>query len=391
VGSQHPSSIAILGGGAAGLAAVDMLRREGYAGPIAMISADADPPVDRPNLSKDYLAGEAQPDWIPLWPEDLYREKRVDLVLRARATSIDVAGRRVRLEDGTSREFGSLLIASGADPIQLPIPGADTADVRYLRSFSDSRAIVERASSAKRALIVGASFIGLEVAASLRTRGIAVDVVAPETRPLERVMGAEIGRFVQGLHEAHGVTFHLGETVKSIDRGTVSLSGGARIAADLVVVGAGVKPSIAIAESSGLAVDRGITVNAYLETSAPGIFAAGDVARWPDPHSGERIRVEHWVVAERQGQTAARNMLGAREHFDAVPFFWSQHYDVTIRYVGHAERWDDVRIEGSLEKRDASASFVRGGQRLAVATISRDRANLEAEVELEAAVRSPAI
>jgi len=391
VGSEHPSSIAIVGGGAAGLAAVDMLRREGYAGPIAMISADADPPVDRPNLSKDYLAGEAQPDWIPLWPEDLYREKRVDLVLGARATSIDVAGRRVRLEDGTSREFGALLIASGADPIQLPIPGAHTADVRYLRSFSDSRAIVERASSAKRALIVGASFIGLEVAASLRTRGIAVDVVAPETRPLERVMGAEIGRFVQGLHEAHGVTFHLGQTVKSIDHGTVTLSGGAPIAADLVVVGAGVKPSIAIAESSGLAVDRGITVNAYLETSAPGIFAAGDVARWPDPHSGERIRVEHWVVAERQGQTAARNMLGAREHFDAVPFFWSQHYDVTIRYVGHAERWDDVRIEGSLEKRDASASFVRGGRRLAVATISRDRANLEAEVELEAAVRSRAI
>ncbi|HEX4568540.1 MAG TPA: FAD-dependent oxidoreductase [Vicinamibacterales bacterium] len=391
VGSQHPSSIVIVGGGGAGLAAVDMLRREGYAGPIAMISTDADPPVDRPNLSKDYLAGEAQPDWIPLWPEDLYREKRVDLVLGARATSIDVAGRRVKLEGGTSREFGALLIASGADPIQLPIPGANTADVRYLRSFGDSRAIVERASSAKRALIVGASFIGLEVAASLRARGIAVDVVAPETRPLERVMGPEVGRFVQGLHEAHGVTFHLGETVKSIAGGTVILSGGTAITADLVVVGAGVKPSIAIAESSGLAVDRGITVNEYLETSAPGIFAAGDVARWPDPHSGEKIRVEHWVVAERQGQTAARNMLGARKRFDAVPFFWSQHYDVTIRYVGHAERWDDTQVEGSLEKRDASVNFLRGGRRLAVATISRDRANLEAEVELEGAVRSPAI
>jgi len=391
VGSKHPSSIVIVGGGAAGLAAVDILRRDGYAGPIAMISADADPPVDRPNLSKDYLAGEAQADWIPLWPEDLYREKQVALVLGARATSIDVAGLRVRLEDGTSREFGALLIAPGAIPIQLPIPGADTADVRYLRSFADSRAIVDRAASAKHALVVGASFIGLEVAASLRTRGIAVDVVAPETRPLERVMGPEIGRFVQGLHEAHGVTFHLGETVKTIAGAKVTLHGGATIDADLVVVGAGVKPSIAIAESAGLAVDRGITVNEYLETSASGIFAAGDVARWPDPHSGERIRVEHWVVAERQGQTAARNMLGARERFDAVPFFWSQHYDVTIRYVGHAERWDDVRIEGSLEKRDASVSFLRGGRRLAVATISRDRANLEAEVELEAATRAPAI
>ena len=390
-GSRHPSSIVIVGGGAAGLAATDMLRREGYSGPIAMISADADPPVDRPNLSKDYLAGEAQPDWIPLWPEDLYREKRVDLVLGAHATSIDVAGRRVRLQDGTSREFGALLVAPGATPVQLPIPGADTADVRYLRSFTDSRAIVERASSAKHALVVGASFIGLEVAASLRTRGIAVDVVAPETRPLERVMGSEIGQFVQRLHEAHGVTFHLGETVKSIADGRVTLSGGTTIDADLVVVGAGVKPSLAIAEDSGLAIDRGIAVNEYLETSAPGIFAAGDVARWPDPHSGERIRVEHWVVAERQGQTAARNMLGARERFDAVPFFWSQHYDVTIRYVGHADRWDEVRIEGSLEKRDASVSFVRGGRRLAVATVSRDRASLEAEVELETVVRSAAI
>jgi NADPH-dependent 2,4-dienoyl-CoA reductase/sulfur reductase-like enzyme/nitrite reductase/ring-hydroxylating ferredoxin subunit len=383
-GARHPASIVIIGGGAAGLAAADLLRRDGYAGPIAMLSADADPPVDRPNLSKDYLAGEAQDDWMPLWPEDLYRERRVDLVLNTRAVSIDAAGKRVLLEDGSSRDFGALLIATGADPIHLPMAGADTADVQYLRSFADSRAIVERAKSATRALVVGASFIGLEVAASLRTRGVAVEVVAPEKRPLERVMGGEIGRFVQDLHESHGVTFHLGQTVTSIAGRTVTLSGGATIDADVVVVGAGVRPSIAIAEKSGLAVDRGITVNEYLETSAPGIFAAGDAARWPDPHSGERIRVEHWVVAERMGQTAARNMLGLCERFDAVPFFWSQHYDVTIRYVGHAERWDSVRVDGSLEKRDASVSFLRGGRRLAVATIARDRDSLEAEVELEA-------
>jgi NADPH-dependent 2,4-dienoyl-CoA reductase/sulfur reductase-like enzyme len=349
-----------------------------------MISADSDPPVDRPNLSKDYLAGEAQDDWIPLWPEDLYREKRVDLVLGSRARSIDTTRKRVVLENGTSRDFGVLLIATGADPVRLPIPGAESAHLHYLRSFADSRAIVQRAASATRALVVGASFIGLEVTASLRTRGVAVDVVAPEHRPLERVMGAEIGRFVQTLHEAHGVTFHLGQTVTSIAGRTVTLSDGARIDADLVVVGAGVRPSIAIAERSGLAVDRGITVNEYLETTASGIFAAGDAARWPDPHSGERIRVEHWVVAERQGQTAAKNMLGGRERFDAVPFFWSQHYDVTIRYVGHAERWDSVRVDGSLDARDASVDFVRDGRRVAVATVSRDRDNLRAEVELEA-------
>jgi NADPH-dependent 2,4-dienoyl-CoA reductase/sulfur reductase-like enzyme/nitrite reductase/ring-hydroxylating ferredoxin subunit len=380
---QRPSSVGIVGGGAAGLAAADMLRREGYDGPITMISADQDPPVDRPNLSKDYLAGEAQEDWIPLWPADLYAERRVELVLGTRVASIEAKSRAVVFENGSRREFGALLMTTGADPVRLPIPGADHPQVLYLRSFADSRAIVERAAQAKHAVVVGASFIGLEVSASLRTRGVAVDVVAPERVPLERIMGTEIGRFVQSLHEAHGVVFHLGETVTSIAGRTVTVSGGRTLDADFVVMGVGVRPATAIAERSGLAVDRGIVVNEFLETSAPGIFAAGDVARWPDPHTGDRIRIEHWVVAERQGQVAARNLLGRRERFDAVPFFWSQHYDVTIRYVGHAERWDQVEVDGSLDKRDATVSFVRNGRKLAVATVSRDRACLQAEVELE--------
>ena len=382
--ASHPSSVVIIGGGAAGLAAADMLRRDGYGGSIAMISADADTPVDRPNLSKDYLAGEAQDDWMPLWPAVLFKERKIDLLLGTRVASIDPAARTVVMENGSRREYGALLIATGAGPIQLPMPGADTNRIHYLRTFADSRAILERSKTASCAVVIGASFIGLEVAASLRTRGLDVHVVAPEQRPLERVMGAEIGRFIQSLHESHGVLFHLGDTVASMSGRTVTLKSGATIDdADLVVMGVGVRPSIAFAEKAGLAMDRGITVDAYLETSEPGIYAAGDVARWPDPHTGDRIRVEHWVVAERQGQTAARNILGRRERFDAVPFFWSQHYDITIRYVGHAEKWDAIRVEGSLDARDATVRFVRAGRTLAVATVGRDRACLQAEVDLE--------
>jgi apoptosis-inducing factor 3 len=381
--ANAPSSVIIVGGGAAGSAAADMLKREGYTGPIAIINADADPPVDRPNLSKDYLAGEAQDDWIPVWSAESYAERGIDLILERRVTAIDPAAHAVLFDDGSRREFGALLLATGADPVRLPIPGADSPNVHYLRSFADSRAIVEKTKSAKHVVVVGASFIGLEVAASLRHRDISVDVVAPEATPLERVMGAEVGRFIQSLHESKGVRFHLGQTVTAVNGRTVTLSKGATIDADLVVMGVGVKPASALAEKAGLTMDRGIAVNEYLETSAPGIFAAGDVARWPDPHTGQPIRVEHWVVAERMGQTAARNMLGRRERFDAVPFFWSQHYDVTIRYIGHAEKWDAVKIDGSLDAQDCAVSYTSGGRTLAVATIARDRANLAAEIQLE--------
>jgi len=380
---QWPSSIVIVGGGAAGVAAAEMLRRQGYDNPLTLISAAADPPVDRPNLSKDFLAGEAQDDWIPLWPNDFYVEKRIELVLGRRVVSIDPAQRTVHLDDGSDRPYGSLLLATGADPVRLTISGATDGQVHYLRSFADSRILVERAATARKVVVIGASFIGLEVAASLRARGLSVDVVAPDSTPLERVMGVEVGRFVRSLHEAQGVRFHLGQTVARVDGRDVTLSGGGRLDCDFLVAGVGVKPMSAIAEQAGLAMDRGIAVNEYLETSAPGIFAAGDVARWPDPHTGERIRVEHWVVAERQGQVAARNLLGGRERFDAVPFFWSQHYDVRINYIGHAERWDEVFIDGSLEALDCSVEYRRGGRTLAIATIGRDRQNLEAEARME--------
>ncbi len=375
--------VVIVGGGAAGLAAADRLRREGYAGRLTMLSADVDPPIDRPNLSKDFLAGTAQADWMPLRTEDWYREQRIDLQLNTRVEAIDVAARQLRVGGSATHRFGALLLATGADPIPLNVPGAAPGQVLSLRSFADSRAIVAKAQAARSALVIGASFIGLEVAASLRERGLAVHVVAPEAVPMQRVLGSELGAFVRDLHSSRGVNFHLGTTVARIDGTNVRFADGTSVDADLIVAGVGVRPSLALAEQAGLAVDRGISVDAYLQTSQPGIFAAGDIARWPDPHSGERIRVEHWALAQRQGQVAALNMLGARRPFEISPFFWSQHFDVTIKYVGHAELWDAVDIDGTLAARDCSVRYLKGARVLAVATIGRDLASLRAERELE--------
>jgi NADPH-dependent 2,4-dienoyl-CoA reductase/sulfur reductase-like enzyme len=378
-----PSSVVIIGGGAAGNVAAETLRREGHKGSITMVSADASTPYDRPNLSKDYLAGNAPEEWIPLHPTEFYAENRIDLRLGTRITAIDKDAKRLTLEGGETLAYDALLLATGADPIRLPIAGAELPHVYYLRTLRDSRAIIERAKTAKHAVVMGASFIGLEVAASLRTRGVAVSVVAPGEVPLERVMGKEIGQFIRQLHEEHGVIFHMQQTVESIDERGVTLKNGARLEADLVVIGAGVRPSIALAEGAEIAVDHGVVVDEFLATSAPGIWAAGDIASWPDPHSGERLRVEHWVVAERQGQTAARNILGARERFDAVPFFWSAHYDVTIAYVGHATRWDRIEIRGSFGDRSVVAAFHDGDRIAAIATIYRDDVSLRAEAAME--------
>jgi NADPH-dependent 2,4-dienoyl-CoA reductase/sulfur reductase-like enzyme len=253
---------------------------------------------------------------------------------------------------------------------------------------ADSRAIIGTAAQARRAVVVGASFIGLEVAASLATRGLEVHVVAPEEIPMARVLGDELGSFVRALHEEHGVSFHLQQTVVAIDPGAVTLKDGSQVEAGVVVLGVGVRPSLKLAEAAGLKLNRGVIVDQFLETSAPGIWAAGDIARWPDPHSGADIRVEHWVVAQRQGQTAARNILGRREPFNAVPFFWSQHYDVPINYVGHAEEWDRVDVSGSIANRDCMVAFRKGGKTLAMASIYRDRESLEAELEFERSMKT---
>jgi NADPH-dependent 2,4-dienoyl-CoA reductase/sulfur reductase-like enzyme len=380
-----PSSIIIIGTGAAGSAAADMLRREGYLGPITLVGADPEIPYDRPNLSKDYLAGSAPEEWMWLRSREYYGDQRIDLRTGTRATGIDVKARKVVLEGGNALPFGALLLATGARPRRLPIPGADLGHVLTLRNLADSRALIERAKTAKRAVIIGAGFIGLEVAASLRTRGLEVHIVAPDARPLERILGAELADMIRTIHESHGIVFHLGQKPVAIKDTQVVLSNGASLAADLVVMGTGVTPEIDLAEKAGLEIDRGVKVNQYLQTSAAGIFAAGDIARWPDPHSGALIRVEHWAVAQRQGQTAARNILGARERFDAVPFFWSAHFDVTISYVGYAESWDRIQIDGDPKTHDCCVEYWKGDRRLAIATVNRDRASLQAEAEMEMA------
>ena len=381
--SGEPNRIVIVGGGAAGFAAAEMLRRQSYEGGIVMLSSDDALPVDRPNLSKDYLAGSAPEEWLPLRDQSFYSDNSIDLRLNTTVATIDVKSREVALASGEKVPFDRLLLATGAEPVIPSLPGAKPSDVLVLRTLKDCRAIIERAKTARRAVVLGASFIGLEVAASLRARQIEVHVVAPEEHPMEKILGPDVSRLVRAIHEEHGVVPHLGETARGLEGKRITLSTGTLLEADLIVAGLGVRPRLALAEAAGLRIDRGVAVDAFLETSAPGIFAAGDIARWPDRLTGEAIRVEHWVVAERQGQTAALNMLGHREPFDAVPFFWSQHYDVPINYVGHAEKWDDLAVEGDIAGKDGLVRMRRAGRTLAVVSVFRDSESLEAEVNLE--------
>lgn len=385
--STVPARIVIVGGGAAGDAAAATLRDEGFAGQITMLSADSHAPGDRPNFSKGTVTGTVPMEFNFVRPAAFYTDHDIELRLSTTVASIDTSQRTIRLADGTALGYDALLLATGADPIRLNIPGADLPHVRTLRTLADSLEIAERASHASRAVVIGASFIGLEVAAALRARNVEVHVVALEDKPMVRVLGPELGAFMQQLHESHGVSFHLGTTVTAIDAEQVHLQNGDSIAADLVVAGIGVRPALSLATQTGLAVEEGVLVNPRLETSVPGVYAAGDIARWADDVSGVRTRVEHWVVAQRQGQTAARNMLGANESFSAVPYFWTEHYDMTLLYVGHADRGFTTEVAGTLDigSPNVRVNFRNDGRLTAVATIGRDRESLEAELAFERA------
>jgi len=382
VSPPEVKAVVIVGGGAGGFAAAEMLRRKGYEGALTLISADADAPYDRPNCSKDYLAGEAEAAWMPLREDRFYKDNDIDLRLNTEVEALDVEGRTVRLKDGETLAYDALVLATGAEPQRPDIPGLDGPKVFLLRSLKDADALIAAAERAKTAAVIGASFIGLEAAAALTQRGLKVHVVAPDTIPFEKRLGAEVGRWVKATHEEKGVSFHLGRKVQGFKDGRLEMDEGRSLAVDLVVIGAGVKPRTALAEAAGLKVDGGVVVDAHLR-AAEGVYAVGDIALYPDPVSGEMIRVEHWVHAERQGQHAARAILGDDAPFADVPFFWSKHFTAAFHYDGHAQAFDPPKVDGSVADGDALVTYEKDGKRLAVLTIDRDLESLKAEVEME--------
>ena len=378
--------VVIVGGGAGGFAAAEMLRRKGYTGALTMISADADAPYDRPNCSKDFLSGDAPPEWMPLRDDAFYTDRKIDLRLSAKVESLDPAARTVTIEGGERLSYDALILATGGEPQRPPIPGFEGETVFVMRSLKDAEAVSKAADKAKVAVVIGASFIGLETAAALRKRGLEVHVVAPESVPLEKTVGSKVGRWVQGVHEKEGVVFHLGAQAQRFAGGALSLDKGEPIGCDFVVLGVGVKPRVELAEAAGLKVDNGVVVDDRLR-AADGIYAVGDIARYPDPISGRLIRVEHWVHAQRQGQHVARLILGEDAPFADVPFFWSAHYDKAFHYDGHAEGFDTPKVDGSVEAYDATVRYEKNGKLAALVTLDRDMASLEAEAEFESTAR----
>jgi NADPH-dependent 2,4-dienoyl-CoA reductase/sulfur reductase-like enzyme/nitrite reductase/ring-hydroxylating ferredoxin subunit len=375
--------IVIVGSGAAGHAAAEMLRRRGYDGALTMVSEDGSLPYDRPNLSKDFLAGNAPEEWIPLRDADFYKSAAIEVRLATKVAALDPAKKTVTLASGDVLPFDKCLLATGGRPVLPPIAGKDQPHVRTLRSLADCRALIAALGTAKSVAIVGAGFIGLEAAAALRTRGLAVTMIAPEDVPLAKVVGPEVGAFLKSVHEGNGVRLRLGQTVKQIEQNQVVLSDGSREPGDIVLIATGIRPDITLAQAAGLQCGNGIVVDQYLQTSAAGVYAAGDVALWPDPRSGEHIRIEHWAVAQRQGQVAALNMLGEETAYTDVPFFWTHQADVTLNYVGHASTTDKTTIDGPLEARDCAVSYYEGERLAALLTIGRDRQSLETEHTLE--------
>lgn len=378
----------IIGGGAAGNAAAEELRRVGFRGKITLISAEPDVPIDRPNLSKDYLDGHAKPEWMPLRGHDWYAKRHIELRLNTRVQTIDPANHAVMLEDGSAIHYDKLLLATGATPRRLNVAGMDLAGVFTLRSMTDADSIIATAKEGQRAVIIGASFIGLEVAASLvGGRKVEATVVAPEAIPFAHIFGERVGHLFQREHEARGVRFRLQSQITQIvgENGRaagVQLADGELLPADFVIVGVGVRPATEFLNGSGLnlhARDGSILVDAHLRSNDPDIYAAGDIARW-DNGSVDGQRIEHWRVAEQHGIAAARNMAGQLANINQhVPFFWTHQWDIHLRSVGFAPQWDEIIYRGEVEAKDFTAFFVAGGRLRAAISCGRDKENAALE------------
>jgi 3-phenylpropionate/trans-cinnamate dioxygenase ferredoxin reductase component len=354
----------IVGASLAGAKAAETLRAEGFDGRLLLIGAEDERPYERPPLSKEYLRGEAKREKVYVHDGGFYAEHDIELQLGRRAVSLSTSRNELGLDDGERLHYDRLLLTTGAQPRRLAIPGSELDGVLYLRSVEDSDALRERLGRGGAVVVVGAGWIGAEVAASARQRGLEVTVVDPAAVPLERVLGPEVGAIYRDIHADHGTQMLLGTGVEAFEGETaverVRTSDGREVECDFVVVGIGVEPRTELAVQAGLAVDNGILVDEHLRTSAPAVFAAGDVANAHHPFYGERIRVEHWANALNQGPTAARNMLGRADAYDRLPYFFSDQYDVGMEYSGFARTWDRVIFRGDPANREFIAFWLVG-------------------------------
>jgi NADPH-dependent 2,4-dienoyl-CoA reductase/sulfur reductase-like enzyme/nitrite reductase/ring-hydroxylating ferredoxin subunit len=368
----------IVGGGAAGEFAAQTLRREGFAGRVVLVAGEKELPYDRTKLSKAYLAGKAKPETLPLRQRDFYTQQNIELLTTTRATGLDLASQEVQLEGQPPLRYDQLLLAPGGTPNLLPkLPGHDLPGVLPLRTQADADALLAATKDAKEVVIIGSSFIGMEAASSLAVEGRQVTVIAQEKVPFERVLGPEIGAVFQKLHEEKGVKFETQAEVIALlgEAGHVAgvqLKSGQTLPAQAVVLGVGVRPATEFLKAAfPLDKDGGLAVDAFLQ-AAPNVYAAGDIARFPLAATGQPARIEHWRVAQQHGQAAARNMLGQREEFTAAPFFWTQQYGKSLRYAGHAERWDTIMYHGEVAKQDFLAFYVLDNRIIAAASMNRD-------------------
>jgi|DewCreStandDraft_1066081.scaffolds.fasta_scaffold00103_27 3-phenylpropionate/trans-cinnamate dioxygenase ferredoxin reductase subunit len=369
-------TVVIVGANLAGGRAAEALRQEGFDGRIFLVGAEPDPPYERPPLSKEYLRGEAPREKLFIRPDSFWREQEVELVLGVRAAAIDLQSRRVTLETGQTLQYDMLLLATGGRVRRLEVPGAHLEGVHYLRTIADSERIGAELRPGRRLVVIGAGFIGAEVAASARQKGVEVTMLEVLPVPLQRALGPEVGAIYAEIHRQHGVDLRLQEGIERLEgQGRVQrvvTSSGQTIECDAVVIGVGILPETSLAEAAGIAVENGVLVNEYCETTAPGVYAAGDVANFYNPVLQERLRVEHWANAQNQGIAAAKNML-RREPYAEVPWFWSDQYDLNLQYVGHAATWDQVVFRGDVEGRSFTAFYLRDGRLRAALAVNRPR------------------